>query len=240
MYKRYVLFSIGLVLVVGGCGGRMKETEEGYRVARERMVSRQLASRDITDHRVLEAFLTVPRHAFVPESSRCSAYGDFPLPIGNGQTISQPYMVAIMTQLLKVSDTSTILEIGTGSGYQAAILAELAARVYTIEYIPNLASAAEKVLDSLGYKNIFVKAGDGYLGWPENAPFDGIIITCAPEKLPEPLVKQLKVGGRLVVPVGPQSHAQTLTVYTKTESGLVADYEGGCFFVPMRGQIESE
>ncbi|MBD3286807.1 protein-L-isoaspartate(D-aspartate) O-methyltransferase [candidate division WOR-3 bacterium] len=220
----------------------MKEKEKNnvYKAARESMVARQLAYRDITDERVLDAFRKVPRHLFVPDSSKSSAYGDFPLPIGEGQTISQPYIVALMTQLLNVSDTSKVLEIGTGSGYQAAILAELAKEVYTIEYLPSLAKGAERILDSLGYDNVHVRAGDGFLGWPENAPFDGIIITCAPEKLPEPLTEQLAIGGRIVVPVGSQYQAQTLSVYTKTDTGLVANYEGGCFFVPMRGMIEAE
>ncbi|MBN2380444.1 protein-L-isoaspartate(D-aspartate) O-methyltransferase [candidate division WOR-3 bacterium] len=204
------------------------------------MVSLQLASRDITDKRVLDAFGKVPRHAFVPDSSKASAYGDFPLSIGDCQTISQPYMVALMTQFLELKGNEKVLEVGTGSGYQAAILAELAAEIYTIEYIPSLAKSAEERLDSMGYENIHVKSGDGYLGWPENAPFDGIIITCAPEKLPQPLIEQLKVGGRLVVPVGSQGYAQTLTIYTKTDTGLVTRYEGGCFFVPMRGLVEED
>lgn len=241
---RYATLSLLIFVapwVVGACGGRMKEeSKDQYQAARERMVSRQLAVRDISDERVLDAFRKVPRHAFVPDSSKSSAYGDFPLPIGEGQTISQPYMVALMTQLLELTDTARVFEVGTGSGYQAAILSELAAEVYTIEYLPNLAESAERRLDSLGYKNIHVKAGDGYLGWPEAAPFDAIIITCAPEKLPQPLVEQLKVGGRIVVPVGPQGYAQTLTIYLKTDTGLVTYYEGGCFFVPMRGLIEKE
>ena len=229
-------------LCAAGCKGKMKREErpDPYRAARERMVANQLQARDITDERVLAAFRKVPRHAFVPAEYQNSAYGDFPLPIGEGQTISQPYMVALMTQLLKLKGTEKVLEVGTGSGYQAAILGELAAEVYTIELLSGLAETAEKRLDSLGYTNVHVKAGDGYLGWPEAAPFDGIIITCAPEKLPKPLVEQLAIGGRLVVPVGPQHTAQMLTIYTKQDTGLAKRYEGGCYFVPMRGMIEEE
>jgi len=229
-------------LCVTGCKGKMKgkERPDPYRAARERMVRVQLESRNITDGRVLAAFRKVPRHAFVTAEYQNSAYGDFPLPIGEDQTISQPYMVAIMTQLLGLKGTEKVLEVGTGSGYQAAILGELCKEVYTIELIPGLAESAEKRLDSLGYENVHVKAGDGYLGWPEAAPFDGIIITCAPEKLPQPLVEQLAIGGRLVVPVGPQHTAQTLTIYTKQDTGLVKRYEGGCYFVPMRGMIEKD
>jgi len=241
-FNKYACYlAAGLACLVG-CGSRMKQKEpaDPYRAAREAMVVRQLAGRDITDKRVLDAFRKVPRHIFVPDSDIGRAYGDFPLPIGQGQTISQPYMVAVMTQLLKLEGDEKVLEVGTGSGYQAAILAELCREVYTIELLPELAENAERRLDSLGYGNIHVRAGDGYLGWPEAAPFDAVIITCAPEKLPQPLVEQLKVGGRLVVPIGPQEHAQTLTVYTKTDTGLVTDYEGGCYFVPMRGLIEKE
>jgi protein-L-isoaspartate(D-aspartate) O-methyltransferase len=229
----------GLV-VLAGCKGEMKKKEpaDPYRVAREQMVVRQLAGRDISDERVLEAFRKVPRHAFVPDSYQADAYQDHPLPIGEGQTISQPYMVAIMTQLLKLKGDEKVLEVGTGSGYQAAILGELAQEVYSIELLPELAEGAKKRLDSLGYTNIHVKAGDGYLGWPDAAPFDAVIITCAPEKLPQPLIEQLAIGGRLVVPLGPQHRAQTLTIYTKTDTGLVTEYEGGCYFVPMKGLVE--
>ncbi|MBA7612862.1 Protein-L-isoaspartate O-methyltransferase [subsurface metagenome] len=234
---------MGVTGVTGtGCGGKMKQEErpDPYQTAREQMVRVQLEARDITDERVLTAFRKVPRHAFVPDSYQTGAYGDFPLPIGENQTISQPYMVAIMTQLLKLKGDEKVLEVGTGSGYQAAILGELAAEVYTIELLSGLAETAEKRLDSLGYTNVHVKAGDGYLGWPEAAPFEGIIITCAPEKLPQPLVEQLAIGGRLVVPIGPQHHAQTLTIYTKQDTGLAKRYEGGCYFVPMRGLVEEE
>lgn len=248
IFRRIMLFiwcvtgGVTGVGVTGGCGGKVKQKEpvDPYTAARERMVATQLATRDITDERVLEAFRKVPRHVFVPDSYRTGAYGDYPLPIGEDQTISQPYMVAIMTQLLELKGTEKVFEVGTGSGYQAAILGELCKEVYTVELIPSLAESAAKLLDSLGYENVHVKAGDGYLGWPEAAPFEGIIITCAPEKLPQPLVEQLAIGGKLVVPIGPQGRAQMLTVYTKTDTGLIAEYEGGCYFVPMRGKIEEE
>lgn len=243
-FIKKVIYPAGMLILAGiflSCGGKVEEKEkkrDPYQEARNRMVENQLASRDITDPRVLEAFRKVHRHAFVPAQYQSSAYADSPLPIGSGQTISQPYMVALMTQLLGLEGDEKILEIGTGSGYQAAILAELGKVVYTIEIIPELAKRAEKVLDSLGYENVHVKAGDGYLGWPEAAPFDDIIVTAAPEKLPEPLIQQLKLGGDLVVPIGPQGRAQTLTIYTKQDTGLVKRVEGGCYFVPMRGKVE--
>jgi len=205
---------------------------------RELMVKYQIEARGIKDKRILSAFKKVKRHLFVPEKYRYKAYGDHPLPIGEGQTISQPYMVALMTQLLKLEGDEKVLEIGTGSGYQAAILSLLAKEVYTIEIIPSLAERAKKILDSLGYKNVHVRCGDGYLGWPEEAPFDAIIITCAPEKLPEPLVKQLKEGGRIVAPIGPEGGLQILTVFIKKKGKIIKKEEGGCYFVPMRGIIE--
>lgn len=230
-----------LVLLHLGCGGSVSKKEapqDSFALKRDKMVSEQLAGRDINDKRVLEAFRKVPRHAFVPTDYQSSAYEDFPLPIGNEQTISQPYMVALMTQLLALRGSEKVLEVGTGSGYQAAILAELCNEVYTIEIEKSLAETAARRIDSLGYKNIYVKTGDGYLGWSDAAPFDGIIITCAPKRLPRPLVEQLKIGGRIVVPEGVQGVAQTLKIYTKTDTGLVVSYEGGCYFVPMRGMIE--
>ncbi len=236
----YPWMAFMFVLACGGSVSRDDFEQDPFAFKREKMVSGQLASRDIADKRVLEAFRKVPRHAFVSLDYQSSAYEDFPLPIGKGQTISQPYMVALMTQLLRLNGNEKVLEIGTGSGYQAAILAELCDEVYTIELEKSLAENASRCLDSLGYKNIHVRAGDGYLGWPEAAPFDGIIITCAPETLPEPLVEQLKIGGRIVVPEGRQGKAQELKIYTKTDTGLAVSYEGGCYFVPMRGIIEKQ
>lgn len=169
---------------------------------RAAMVAEQIVGRGVTDPRVLAAMRKVPRHLFVPEAVRPSAYEDSPLPIGFGQTISQPYIVAYMSEVLQVAPDHRVLEVGTGSGYQAAILAELAREVYTIEIVPELAERARTTLESLGYANVHVRVGDGYLGWPEHAPFDRIMVTAAPDHVPQPLVEQLADGGRLVLPVG--------------------------------------
>jgi protein-L-isoaspartate(D-aspartate) O-methyltransferase len=180
-----------------------------YRLARERMVETQIKARGLKDERVLKAMLKVPRHLFVDEALRDQAYGDFPLPIGEGQTISQPYIVALMTEALELKGNERVLEIGTGSGYQTAILAELALWVYTIERFPTLLERAKKVLKELGYKNISFKLDDGTLGWKEAAPFDAIIVTAASPDIPPPLVEQLAEGGRMVIPVGDE-FSQTL------------------------------
>jgi protein-L-isoaspartate(D-aspartate) O-methyltransferase len=180
-----------------------------YRLARERMVETQIKARGIKDERVLKAMLKVPRHLFVDEALRDQAYGDFPLPIGEGQTISQPYIVALMTEALELKGNERVLEIGTGSGYQTAILAELALWVYTIERFPTLLERAKKVLKELGYKNISFKLDDGTLGWKEAAPFDAIIVTAASPDIPPPLVEQLAEGGRIVIPIGDE-FSQTL------------------------------
>ena len=171
---------------------------------------------------VMKAIRTVPRHEFVPEDFRQFAYENRPLPIGEGQTISQPYIVAIMTELAEVDEDSVVLEIGTGSGYQAAVLAEIVEHVYTIEIIDSLGRRAEEALDRLGYENVTVMVGDGYKGWPEHAPFDAIIVTAAPETVPEPLIDQLAVGGKMVIPVGPQFGSQSLQVLEKQEDGSVS------------------
>ncbi|WP_022855793.1 protein-L-isoaspartate(D-aspartate) O-methyltransferase [Thermodesulfobacterium thermophilum] len=173
-----------------------------YRISREKMVNFQIVARGIKDDKVIQAMLKVPRHLFVEEALRDQAYGDFPLPIGKGQTISQPYIVALMTEALELKGKERVLEVGTGSGYQTAILAEIALWVYTIERDPDLSEKAKKVLLSLGYKNISLKIGDGSLGWPEAAPFDAIIVTAASPQIPQPLVDQLAEGGRIVIPVG--------------------------------------
>lgn len=199
---------------------------------REEMVRTQIEARGINDRRVLEVMRKVPRHKFVPWLYRRFAYEDRPLPIGQGQTISQPYIVALMTELPGLSGEEKVLEIGTGSGYQAAILAELAARVYTIEIEPILATLAKERLEELGYKNIQVKCGDGYLGWEENAPFDAIIVTCAPEEIPERLVEQLADGGRMVIPVG--SAYQELKLVEKINNELKIRSIIPVRFVPMR------
>lgn len=202
-----------------------------YDILRKRMVEQQLMARDITDERVLSAMLKVPRHLFVSEDQRSEAYNDYPLPIGYGQTISQPYMVAIMTQLLRLTGKEKVLEIGTGSGYQTAILAELADKVYTVEIIEELSMSAQYLLRELGYKNIEFKIGDGYLGWKEFAPYDVIIVTCGPEDIPQPLIDQLAEGGRLVIPVG--AGFQTLTIVEKIGNELKKTESIDCRFVPM-------
>ena len=195
------------------------------------MVREQLRGRDITDPRVLEVMGRVPRHLFVPEGGQHSAYDDHPIPIGHGQTISQPYIVAFMTQALKVQPEHRVLEIGTGSGYQAAVLAELAREVYSIEIVEPLGARARKTLESLGYRNVRVRIGNGYLGWPEQAPFDRIIVTAAPEEIPPALVEQLAVNGLMAVPVG--TVFQELRILRKTESGLETLETMPVRFVPM-------
>jgi len=208
----------------------------GFEFQREQMVRHQIRARGVKDRRVLEAMAKVPREEFVPADQRPHAYEDGPLPIGEGQTISQPYIVALMTELLEMKKGDRVLEIGTGSGYQAAVLAELTPHVYTIEIIPALAQRAEATLRRLGYKTVSVRTGDGYLGWPEQAPFDGIIVTCAPEKVPEPLKEQLAEGGRMVIPVGPQWTSQTLYVLRKRGGRLQQTAVIPVRFVPMVGE----
>ncbi len=203
---------------------------------RHRMVDGQIRARGVTDPRVLDAMARVPRHLFVPEAVRGQAYDDYPLPIGEQQTISQPYIVALMTSLLELDGGEKVLEIGTGSGYQAAVLAELAREVYTIEILEPLAARAQRTLADLGYRNIRYRVGDGWSGWPEAAPFDGIIVTAAPEKVPQPLLDQLKVGGRLVIPVG--SFFQDLLVLTKTAAGFEKRNVIPVRFVPMTGEAQ--
>jgi protein-L-isoaspartate(D-aspartate) O-methyltransferase len=204
-----------------------------YKTMRERMVETQIKARGVKEPRVLAAMLKVERHLFVPKDLHPTAYSDQPLPIGEGQTISQPYIVALMTELLDLKGEEKVLEVGTGSGYQAAILAELAKEVYTIEIIEKLATSADKLLLDLGYKNIKVKAGDGYLGWPEAAPFDAIIVTCAPDHIPKPLMDQLKEGGRMVIPVG--EFTQELKKIVKRGGKLETTNVIPVIFVPMTG-----
>ena len=197
------------------------------------MVDAQLRDRGIRDARVLEAMTRVQRHLFVPSDQQGAAYGDHPLPIGFGQTISQPYIVAFMTEALNLQPTDVVLEIGTGSGYQAAILAELAREVYTIEIVPELAERAERTLASLGYRNVHVRTGDGYQGWPDRAPFSKIILTAAPEAVPNALVDQLAVGGSMILPVGPSAGDQELRILTRTPEGVVSQRSLPVRFVPM-------
>jgi len=185
------------------------------------MVDKQIAARGIDDESVLGAMRDVPRHLFVPKKKRSSAYGDFPLPIGYGQTISQPYIVALMTELLKPEKNDVALEVGTGSGYQAAVLSQIVKKVYTMEIVPPLGKAAEKRLKEVSYKNIEVKVGDGYYGWEEHAPFDCIIVTAASDHIPPPLIKQLKKGGKMAIPVGGPFQVQSLMLIEKSEKGEI-------------------
>ena len=229
-----VLAYVGLFLVMAA---RLSAQEDEYTDQRRRMVEAQIEAREVSDPGVLAAMGKVPRHLFVPEAYRKQAYDDYPLPIGADQTISQPYVVALMTSLLGLKGGERVLEIGTGSGYQAAVLGELAAEVYTIEILQPLAERATATLAELGYRNVTVKFGDGWSGWPERAPFDGILVTAAPRSVPEPLLEQLKIGGRLVIPVG--SFFQDLLVYTRTAEGYEKRNVIPVRFVPMTGRAES-
>ncbi|MFN2291924.1 MAG: protein-L-isoaspartate(D-aspartate) O-methyltransferase [Anaerolineae bacterium] len=200
------------------------------------MVDRQIRSRGISDQQVLDAMERVPRHEFVPDQYRSQAYADHPLPIGHGQTISQPYIVALMSELLQLEKDDRVLEIGTGSGYQAAILAEMIQDVYTVEIIEALATQARDRLASLGYENVHVLQADGYFGWPEHAPFDAIIVTAAPDHIPQPLVQQLADGARMVIPVGPPGGYQTLWEITKVGEEITKRNVTGVLFVPLTGE----
>ena len=206
-----------------------------YTRRREEMVRKQIEARGITDAKVLAAVQNVPRHLFVSEALQDQAYGDFPLPIGEQQTISQPYMVAEMTQALQVSEDDRVLEIGTGSGYQAAVLAEIVFRVYTVERIYTLFSRARKLFDALSYHNIVTRYSDGTLGWKDEGPFDAIIVTAGAPDIPYPLVSQLAKGGRMVIPVGDQ-HSQELVKLYKDEKGIRRTDLGGCRFVKLVGE----
>jgi len=206
-----------------------------FRRLREKMVTTQIEARGIHDHRVLEAMRKVPRHLFVGEALQDQAYGDFPLPIGEGQTISQPYIVAEMTQALEVTPDDRVLEIGTGSGYQTAILAELAFRVYSIERVMELFVGSRKLLDQLGYHNVIVKCSDGTLGWPSESPFEAIIVTAGGPDVPDKLVQQLTVGGRMVIPVGDRL-SQTLLKIRRNQGGAHTTDLGGCRFVKLIGE----
>jgi len=222
------------LLLFAACKG--EPGERTYARARERMVREQIEARGVKDSLVLAAMRKVPRHLFVPERYRGEAYADHPLPIGHGQTISQPYIVAYMTEALGLKGNEKVLEIGTGSGYQAAVLAEIVDSVFTIEIIPELARSAEQRLKNLGYRNVFVRCGDGYKGWPEHAPFDAIIVTAAPDHIPQPLVNQLKVGGRMVIPVG--SMFQELVLVVKRKEGIEKHPLLPVRFVPMTGEAK--
>ena len=226
-----------IMLVFFSCSTQSDQSDEArYNELRLNMVEQQIARRGIRDTLVLGAMKSVPRHLFMPEKYRAEAYRDGPLPIGHNQTISQPYIVAVMTELLCIDSESKVLEIGTGSGYQAAVLAEITDSVYSIEIVEPLAKHADSLLDSLGYGCVNVRAGDGYKGWPEVAPFDAIIVTAAAPKIPQPLVEQLKVGGRMVIPVG--DFSQDLIVIEKTEDGIVKKNIFAVRFVPMTGEVQ--
>ncbi|HXT19195.1 MAG TPA: protein-L-isoaspartate(D-aspartate) O-methyltransferase [Thermoanaerobaculia bacterium] len=219
--------------------GHQNQTDgDPWAAPRHEMVEQQIRDRGVRQADVLRAMESVPRHLFVPADSREQAYGDAPLPIGWGQTISQPYVVALMTELLELDRHDKVLEIGTGSGYHAAVLSKVAGEVYTIEIIDQLGKQAKSTLQQLGYQNVHVRVGDGYKGWPEEAPFDAIILTAAPPKIPQPLLDQLKPGGRMVVPVG--SFVQDLLLLTKTPQGIVQRTVAPVRFVPMTGEVQKK
>lgn len=259
MYKYFKIISVffliypGILLKAGDIAGAgfpfSQDTTWRPPVFSERLGDRNKMVNEISSHfyipvkdrSVLSAIRNVPRHKFVPDQLQSKAYDNTALPIGYGQTISQPLIVAHMTELLEIEPGDKILEIGTGSGYQAAVLAELTANVYTIEIVPELAERARNILQGLGYKNINAKTGDGYEGWEEFAPYDGIIVTCAPENIPQPLVDQLNPGGVIVIPVGEKDQTQMLVVVRKSKSGKI--YQEKQFpvrFVPMTGKAEEE
>ncbi len=215
-----------------------KEKKDEYYGQRKYMVNRQIKARGIKDKKVLSAMMAVPRHKFVPKEFVDKAYRDRALPIEQGQTISQPYVVGFMTEILKLKPDSKVLEIGTGSGYQAAILSLIAAEVYTIEIKRLLADKAKKRLTRLGYSNVTVRAGDGYYGWEYEAPFDAIIVTCAANHIPSPLLKQLKDGGRLVIPVGSTTYFQTLTLVIRDGDDYRVQHLMSVRFVPMTGEAQ--
>lgn len=242
MARHLLGFVLGLVLLASpACTpqsyseltGAAQRSEEEFAAQRRKLVE-LLKSQGLTKTTVLEALLKVPRHKFVPASQRNLAYENRALPIGHEQTISQPFIVGYMTEAAEIAPGERVLEIGTGSGYQAAVLAELAKEVYTIEIIPALADSARNLLSEMGYKNVQVKTGNGYLGWPEHAPFDAIIVTAAPDEVPQALVDQLSVGGKMVVPVG--SGFQQMVIITRSESGVVERRTIPVAFVPMTGK----
>jgi protein-L-isoaspartate(D-aspartate) O-methyltransferase len=227
----------GLVAILIGCfEAKLAFADDAYASARGAMVKNQLMAGGISDPQVLQAMSEVPRHEFVPMAVRAFAYADGPLPIGHGQTISQPFIVAYMTQALELTKDDRVLEVGTGSGYQAAILGKLCKEVYTIEIVPPLAQSSQLVLGRLGFENVHVRQGDGYLGWPEEAPFDAIIVTCAPDHVPEPLVNQLKEGGRLVIPIGEDGAVQQLVLLRKKDGKILRENKLDVRFVPMTGK----
>jgi protein-L-isoaspartate(D-aspartate) O-methyltransferase len=238
-YSRFALF-LSLLLCLLLSTGASPSNEDPYLKKRQKMMEKDIKGRGIKDLKVLEVMGRIPRHLFVEESYRSKAYADHPLPIGGGQTISQPYIVALMTETVKLKPSDRVLEIGTGSGYQAAVLAEIVAEVFTIEIKKALAESAAQRLKNMGYKNVRVKYGDGYFGWEEVAPFDAILITAAPNHIPPPLIKQLREGGRLIVPLGSTIYYQQLTLAKKHQGELLLEQMGPVAFVPMIGEAEKK
>jgi protein-L-isoaspartate(D-aspartate) O-methyltransferase len=234
MRHEWLLFAVLSIVTLACMRGEVQGGRRDWQSERARMIDEQLKARDIRDERVLSAMATVPRHLFIPESARGGAYGDFPVPIGHGQTISQPYIVAFMTQALDVDPTHRVLEIGTGSGYQAAVLSVLAKEVFTIEIIGPLAERARTTLTDLGYRNVEVRTGNGYQGWPEHAPYDRIIVTAAPDDVPPALVQQLKIGGLMAIPVGVVD--QELRILRRVPTGMETITTLPVRFVPMTGK----
>ena len=248
----YLFFVLPILILpiftlISGCNSSHEgispetDSQEGidpFKRPREEMVDTQIKARGIKDPLILKAMSKVERHLFVSKNLWGSAYNDYPLPIGHEQTISQPYIVALMTELLELTGKEKVLEVGTGSGYQAAILAEIVQEVFTIEIVEDLALTAKERLNRLGYTNIHVKAGDGYQGWPDEAPFDAMIVTAAPDHIPEPLIDQLKTNGLMVLPIG--SHFQDLYRIRKTRKGIVKERIAPVRFVPMTGEAEKE
>ncbi len=235
--RRVLLIFLAAIPLLVSWPGQETDATAGKR---RRMVREQLASRDISDRRVLEVMGKVPRHLFVLQSYRDQAYEDYPLPIEEGQTISQPYIVALMTQALGLKEGEKVLEVGTGSGYQAAVLAELGTRVFTVEISARLAVQAAETLRQLGYDQVRVKNGDGYRGWPEEAPFDAVVVTCATPEIPPPLIEQLGEGGRLIIPLGNPRSFQTLMLLTKEGGRLKKKAMGDVRFVPMTGEAQKK
>jgi protein-L-isoaspartate(D-aspartate) O-methyltransferase len=228
-------YALALVMIWSLFSRDAAPAADDYLGVRERMVREQIEDRGVRDPRVLEAMRTTPRHRFVPDSDANRAYGDYPLPIGEGQTISQPYIVALMTELARPRPGDRALEVGTGSGYQAAVIAPLVKHVYTIELEPELGRRAAQILDELNYENVTTRVGDGYAGWPDEAPFDIVLVTAAPEEIPKPLLEQLAPGGRLVVPVGPSYATQELQLIEKDANGkLTKRTVSPVRFVPLR------
>ncbi len=238
MIKKSLCYLFIFFFVLCGLFTCLAQEATDFARSREVMVESQIIDRGVRDRDVIRAMKTVPRHLFVPEKYRVSAYADHPLPIGEGQTISQPYIVAFMTEALRLKPGDKVLEIGTGSGYQAAVLAEIVKDVYSIEIVETLGKRASQTLAELGYTNIHIRIGDGYKGWPRMAPFDAIIATCAPEKIPEPLIEQLKEGGRMIIPLGGEGSVQRLVVGVKTGGRLKMEEAMLVRFVPMVGGDE--